>query len=95
MSRGVRCTFVHADKKDGNSFPGIEALRTADLMFLSVRRRTPPEAQLKVIREYVDAGKPVVGWETDAYWLDIGRPDDYERAQADFEKIKDRFGGKA
>jgi len=27
----------------------------------------------------------------DGYWLDIGRPDDYERANADFERMRDVF----
>ena len=47
-----------------------------------------------LIAALLDAGKSVVGWETDAYWLDIGRPDDYERAQSDYERLKERFGGK-
>jgi NDP-sugar pyrophosphorylase family protein len=45
-----------------------------------------------LIKALLAAGERVVGWETDAYWLDIGRPDDYERAQADFERLKGRFG---
>jgi NDP-sugar pyrophosphorylase family protein len=47
-----------------------------------------------LIKALIVAGKRVVGWETTAYWLDIGRPDDYERAQADFARFKGRFGGK-
>ena len=35
---GVRCTFVIADPKTPHDFKGIEALRDADLMVLSVRR---------------------------------------------------------
>jgi NDP-sugar pyrophosphorylase family protein len=47
-----------------------------------------------LIRKLIGDGKKVVGWETDAYWLDIGRPDDYERAQTDFEALRERFGWK-
>lgn len=47
-----------------------------------------------LVASLLGAGKKVVGWETDAYWLDIGRPDDYERAQSDYERLKERFGGK-
>jgi NDP-sugar pyrophosphorylase family protein len=47
-----------------------------------------------LIKALLAAGERVVGWETDAYWLDIGRPDDYERAQEDFERLKGRFEGK-
>jgi NDP-sugar pyrophosphorylase family protein len=28
----------------------------------------------------------------DGYWLDIGRPEDYETANANFEEIKTRLG---
>ncbi|MBM3271509.1 MAG: NTP transferase domain-containing protein, partial [Candidatus Sericytochromatia bacterium] len=38
------------------------------------------------------AGKPVACYRTDAYWLDIGRVDDYERAQEEFPQIKANFG---
>ncbi|MDP3938323.1 MAG: sugar phosphate nucleotidyltransferase [Deltaproteobacteria bacterium] len=47
-----------------------------------------------LIAALLAGGQKVVGWETDAYWLDIGRPDDYERAQADFERLRDRIGSK-
>jgi NDP-sugar pyrophosphorylase family protein len=48
-----------------------------------------------LVTALIAAGKKVVGWETDAYWLDIGRPDDYERAQAEFTEQRERFGWKA
>jgi type 1 glutamine amidotransferase/nicotinamidase-related amidase len=62
--RGIRCTIVHADEKDGNSFPGLEALKTADLLILSVRRRSPQTEQLGLVRAFLDAGKPVIGLRT-------------------------------
>jgi type 1 glutamine amidotransferase len=63
--RGYRVTIVHADAADKNNFPGlIEALRTADLLVLSVRRRTPPAEQLGAVRAYLAAGKPLVGVRT-------------------------------
>ena len=34
---------------------------------------------------------PVFSYPFDGYWLDIGRPDDYERSIADFEKNKHLF----
>jgi len=63
-SRGLRCTFVHADAKNENLFPGIDALRTADLLFISVRRRPPSDEQLAAIRAYIESGRPVVGIRT-------------------------------
>ena len=37
-----RVTIIHADAADKNQFPGfVEAMHDADLLFISVRRRTP------------------------------------------------------
>ncbi len=41
------------------------------------------------------AGSRVRVERTDEYWLDIGRVDDYARAQMDFEAMRDRFLGGA
>ena len=30
-------------------------------------------------------------WPSDGYWLDIGRHDDYEQAQEEFESVRDRL----
>ena len=35
--------------------------------------------------------EPVLGYPYDGYWLDIGRPDDYTRAVAEFEQMRDQF----
>lgn len=62
---GYRITIVSADGADPNNFPGlIAALKDADLLFLSVRRRTPPKEQLDAVRAHLDAGKPLVGIRT-------------------------------
>jgi NDP-sugar pyrophosphorylase family protein len=35
--------------------------------------------------------KRVLAYESDAYWMDIGRPDDYQRANEDFPKMHNAF----
>jgi NDP-sugar pyrophosphorylase family protein len=40
-----------------------------------------------------DRGGRVRCHRSDAYWLDIGRVDDYDRAQEDFERMRDAFLG--
>jgi type 1 glutamine amidotransferase len=56
---------VHSDEKAPNQFPGMaEAVRGADLVLVSVRRRTPPKEQLDALREHVAAGKPLVAVRT-------------------------------
>lgn len=63
--RGYRVTIVHADPADKNNFPGlVDALRTADALVLSVRRRTPPREQLDAVRAHLAAGRPLVGIRT-------------------------------
>ena len=63
--RGYRVTIVHADAADKNNFPGlVAALREADLLFVSVRRRTPRKEQLDAVRAHLAAGKPVIGIRT-------------------------------
>ncbi len=64
LSSDFRCTFVHGDGKDLNKFPGIEAVADADVLFVSVRRRTLLAKDLAYVRKHVAAGKPVVGIRT-------------------------------
>ncbi|MEQ1860949.1 MAG: ThuA domain-containing protein [Chthoniobacteraceae bacterium] len=62
---GYRTTVVNADAADKNNFPGlVAALRDADLLFVSVRRRTPVKEQLDAVRAHLAAGKPLVGIRT-------------------------------
>lgn len=62
---GHRVTVVHADEADKNHFPGlVEALRDADLLLVSVRRRTPVKQQLDAVRGFLASGKPLLGIRT-------------------------------
>ena len=62
--RGMRCTFSILPSEDTNVFPNIDALKDADVLFISVRRHTPPQAQMDAIRAHIAAGKAVVGIRT-------------------------------
>ena len=46
-----------------------------------------------LIRILLDNNEPVVAYPYRGYWLDIGRPDDYERAAREFEKMRSAFLG--
>jgi NDP-sugar pyrophosphorylase family protein len=46
-----------------------------------------PDLVLKLIA----ADETVRAWRSDAYWLDIGRPQDYETAMDEFERLKSRL----
>lgn len=61
------------------------------LMEPSVHAYIPPDVALDMpdlIQRLVDAGHPVVVFPIVEYWLDIGRPADYERAQADIKTAR-------
>lgn len=74
--QGHQVTLIHADPADKNNFPGIEAaLRDADLLLVSVRRRTPPKEQLDALRAFVAAGKPIIGIRTASHAFAL-RPND-------------------
>lgn len=73
---GHHVTIIHAETADKNSFPGIvEALKDADLLLVSVRRRTPPKEQLDAVRAYLAAGKPLLGIRTASHAFAL-RPKD-------------------
>jgi NDP-sugar pyrophosphorylase family protein len=44
-----------------------------------------------LILRLIAAGEEVRAWMCSDYWLDIGRHDDYEQAQAEFERMRDRL----
>ncbi len=64
LGKQYRVSYVHASADDPNSFPGIKIVKEADVLFVSVRRRTPPPEQLDIVRRHVAAGKPVIGIRT-------------------------------
>ena len=49
-----------------------------------------PDLVLKLL----ERGYRVVGFPFSGYWKDLGRPDDYEEATADFDEKKQEFLGK-
>jgi NDP-sugar pyrophosphorylase family protein len=46
-----------------------------------------PDLMLRLVA----AGETVRAWRSTDFWLDIGRADDYEQAQDDFERLRSRF----
>lgn len=84
---GFKCTVLFAiDPKTGfispntnNNIPGLEALKTADLMFIFTRFRNLPDDQMKHIVEYLDAGKPIVGLRTATHAFNINGTSAYAK----------------
>ncbi len=85
--QGFKCTVLFAvDPKDGtinpnvrDNIPGLEALKTADLMVIFTRFRDLPDEQMKHIVEYVESGRPIVGLRTATHAFDIKNSKTYRR----------------
>jgi type 1 glutamine amidotransferase len=83
---GFKCTVLFAiDPEDGtinpdvSNIPGLEALKTADLMVIFTRFRDLPDEQMRHIVEYVEAGKPIVGIRTATHAFNIPRGKTYAK----------------
>jgi hypothetical protein len=74
----LRCTVLLT--KDGPTdranLPGLEALAEADVAVFALRDRELPEQQMKLIRTYLGAGKPLVAIRTTTHafsnWREFG-----------------------
>jgi len=72
---GFKCTVVYAvDPRTGKRNPkhqqnieGLEAVKTADLAVIFLRFRALPDNQLKLILDYVNSGRPIVGLRTSTH----------------------------
>ena len=84
---GFKCTVLFAiDPKDGtinpdqsDNIPGLEALKTADLMIITTRFRNLPDEQMKPIADYVDSGRPIVGMRTATHAFNLKGSKTYAR----------------
>jgi hypothetical protein len=69
---GFKCTVLYATNKQTGAIdpstidnvPGLEALRTADLLVLFARWLELPDDQMKEIVDYANSGRPIVGLRT-------------------------------
>lgn len=94
LEKNFRVVFATGSTAAGeNSFDHLGDVADADVILISVRRRTPPKAQLDIIRSYIAAGKPVVGIRTasHAFVLRSGKPADGLADWPDWDA--DVFGG--
>ncbi len=88
---GFKCTVLFAiDTKDGtinpqlqNNIPGLEALKTADLMIIATRFRDLPDEQMKHIDAYIASGKPIIGMRTATHAFKIAKDKTYARYSFD------------
>ena len=93
QQKAYRFTIVAEDSNDRNRLIGLDSLRTADLMLVSVRRRTLPTDQLALIRKFVLQGKPVIGIRTASHAFSL-REQKPPSGRADWQNFDQQvFGG--
>lgn len=74
LAKDFRVVTVTGSLAPGETaFDKVNEIADADVLLVSVRRRTPPKAQLEAIRRHVAAGKPVVGIRTASHAFALSR----------------------
>ncbi len=75
---GFKCTVLFAIDKTGEikpdyqeNIPGLEALKTADLLIMFLRFRNLPDDQMAYIDEYANSGKPIVAIRTSTHAFNL------------------------
>ena len=81
---GFNCTVLFAQDpaKPGiinpnyvKNIPGLENLKTADLMIIFTRFRALPDEQMQHIDDYLKSGKPVIGMRTSTHAFNFSKID--------------------
>jgi hypothetical protein len=84
---GFKCTVLFAiDPKTGeinpnvnNNIPGLDALKSANLMIIFTRFRNLPDEQMKPIVEYLESEKPIIGLRTATHAFNLGKGSGYAK----------------
>ncbi|EMJ65024.1 MULTISPECIES: sugar phosphate nucleotidyltransferase [Leptospira] len=85
-SRGLLTGFREKPAQDYEVSMGVYMVNQAALEFI-------PKGSVfgfdNLMLKLIEINKPILVRPHDGYWLDIGRPDDYEKAIDEFETMKD------
>ncbi|TWT57943.1 Trehalose utilization [Thalassoglobus neptunius] len=93
LGQDYRVLKVFATPSDRNQVPGIAFVAEADALLVSARRRVLPEKDLKVVRDFVAAGKPVIGIRTASHAFSL-RKETPPEGFADWKEFDaEVFGG--
>jgi hypothetical protein len=99
---GFKCTVLFALDPNTNeinpdlqtNIPGLEHLKTADLMVMLLRFRELPDEQMKHIIDYTNAGKPIVALRTSTHAFSYSRNKQNPYAKYSYNsKVKGWEGG--
>ncbi len=84
---GFTCTVLFSinphdgtiDPREKRNIPGLDALKTADLLLLFIRWRDLPDDQMKPILDYVESGRPIIAMRTGTHPFAFKTSKTYEK----------------
>lgn len=83
-NHGFNCTVLFSQDPNSpgvinpnylNNIPGLESLKTADMMVIFTRFRALPDGQMKFIDDFLKSGKPVMGMRTATHAFNFNKID--------------------
>jgi hypothetical protein len=101
VHHGFKCTVLFAiDEKTGeinplilDNIPGLEMLKDADLMVMFLRFRELPDDRMKLIIDYTNSGKPIIGLRTSTHPFNYKEDKDSPYAKYTFRSKVEGFQG--
>ena len=100
VHHGFKCTVLfpisretgEIDPGTCDNIPGLEALKTADLMIIFCRFRELPDEQMKYIVDYMNTGKPMMGLRTATHSFNYTKHKDSPYAKYSFSSPDPKGG---
>lgn len=93
LSQHFRVSYAFGSNSERHEIVGLSRIEEADAVLISVRRRAVPENDMRLLRNFVAAGKPVIGIRTasHAFSLNGSEPPNGKAVWETFDA--DVFGG--
>ena len=96
VHHGFKCTVLFAINKETgeidpetlDNMPGLKALEKADLMVMFLRFRELSDDQMKLVIDYTNSGKPIVGLRTSTHAFNYVKHKDSPYAKYSFRDKK-------
>lgn len=87
VHHGFTCTVLFSinpedgtiDPRAKRNIPGLEALKTADLLILFIRWRDLPDEQMKHFVDYFESGRPIIAIRTGTHPFELKTSKTYEK----------------
>lgn len=87
VRHGFTCTVLFSmnpndgtiDPRAKRNIPGLEALRTADLLILFIRWRDLPDEQMRYFVDYFESGRPIIALRTGTHPFELKTSHTYEK----------------